>query len=187
MSPRNPTSLVVIASALWISVTWAANEPMPTEGARNLVRATKLGEFAILAAQMALADNPNPDAQSDPLPGCMRKIKPGLLVDDLAPELDAQLTPPEIEQAEQFFSQAVGQRLINLGLRDLRRKIEKKPQLPVLRSTQEAREIDAFVKTSAGTKLLTNAGLSRASFGEQARAHIREIANKCAHVKWGRH
>ena len=179
MSPRNRKPLIVIANALWISVALAANEAMPTDGARNLVRATKLGELAILAAQIDLAGNSGSGAQSGPLLGCIRKVRPGTLVEDLAPELDAELTPQEIEQAEQFFSRAVGQRLVNLGLRDLRRRIEKKPQLRVLRSKEEAREIDAFLKTSAGTKLLVKEGLSRASFGEKARTHIREIANKC--------
>ncbi len=187
MCPRNLKSLIVIANALWITVALAANEAMPTDGARNLVRATKLGELAILAAQIDLAGNSSSGAQSDPLLSCMRKIKPGTLVDDLAPELDAELTPQEIEQAEQFFSLAVGQRLINLGLRDLRRKIEKKPQLPVLRSMEEAREIDAFLETSAGTKLLVKGGLSRASVGEKAQAHIREVADKCVQGDSGKH
>jgi hypothetical protein len=171
---------------LWVAAL-AANAATPTEGARDLVRAAMLGELAILAAQVDSADHSSPAGQSEAVLGCMKKIRPAVLVDDLAPELDADLTPQEIDQAEQFFSGAVGERLIKLSVRDLRRKIDNKPQLPVMRSAQEAREIDAFLKTSAGTKLLVENGLSRASGGEKAQAHIREIVDKCVQSGGGKH
>jgi hypothetical protein len=172
-------SFVILANALWISAALSANRIMPTDGARNLVRTMKLGEVAILAAQVGLTNNSGPEEKNLPLLNCVRKIKVDSLVDDLAPEIDAALTPMEIQQAAQFFSSAVGQTLIDLGLRDLHRRINMQPESPVPRTRDEAREIDAFSKTSAGEKLLVKEVMSRPGVGEKARSHMREIVKEC--------
>jgi len=179
MSRWKLKAFIIVANALWTSTTLAANGVMPTDGARRLVRTMKLGDVAILAAQVGLAHDSSSGAQNVVLLNCVRRIKAEALVDDLAPELDAALTPKEIEDAEEFFSQAAGQKIIDLGLRDLHRRIEKKSESPVRQTRDEAREIEAFAKTSAGEKLLVKEVLSRSTFSEKARAHMREIVNQC--------
>ena len=124
-------------------------------------------------------NNTNVAGQNGALLNCIRRIKAEELVDDLAPSVDAALTPKEIEQAEQFFSQGEGQKIIDLGLRDLHRRIAKKPESPVPQTRDEAGDIDAFSKTSAGKKLLVDEVLSRPNVGEKARRHMREIVSEC--------
>jgi hypothetical protein len=110
----------------------------------------------------------------------VKRLDPAKLVDDLAPAVEAALTTEEIEQAQKFFSSPTGQRLVEIGVRNLEHSAGGNPGKPDrLRASEDIKMADAFVETSAGRKLLVDEILSAPSIGEKARSHMRQMVAEC--------
>jgi len=181
---RNSLVVVFGVVASVVPTAYSADEVILSEDAQELVRAMKLSETAVLAARLGSERDANQKANNPVLLDCVKRLDPEKLVNDFAAAVETALTPAEIEQAHRFFSSPTGQRLVEIGVRNFQQSAGEKPDQPDrLRASEDINETDAFIRTSAGKKLLVDEVLSAPNIGEKARSHMRQMAAECTQRK----
>jgi hypothetical protein len=139
-----------------------------------------LDRSALLGIRLAVEDGAREGKANPALVECAKKLDPASFVEFFAAEIQAVLTAPEIESAQLFYSSSAGQKSVEAGLQQVYRSAGLSPPGAALTFTAaEARENDAFARTSAGEKLIVKQVLGTPRVTSAVQSHIGKLLSTC--------